>query len=936
MNRILAILFFLLPFIAKGQTYPPQNMGAKFYLFKNGLGVDSALFLPRRDTNITDATMRAPGMILYRSADSLLYYMKGNTMVPLTAGNGLFVRYTDTAAMLSPYLRIVDTAGLLRTIPTLQKVTDSGNTTTNSMFITGLGDNTPTTGSGLLIHHGDGEGFIEEIALPSGIFNPLTLSGSSVKLNGNAIFPANGTPGLGKIPLGSDGSGHWTWSGSYLDSTAIRSSTYTKAATDTLFIRNQFSAQQPRSTAWVGKLRADTSYVGGTPSGTAYVNYITGAQAITSSTTWNGGTYGGSTGIIISSGGATFFKRALDATYADPNGMSKFTFRRDNSSAGNAAKLAYGNIIGHIGFLGYSAKQGGAAGGYTEGASIRAITRQAWDTTKFGTRIEFATTKNGALPSTDNATLSQRTGLIVEDNQNVGVGVLNSDTIYSGRLQIRNDSVGTQPLIYADNYLKQMKWAVMATGQLKSPYYANATSGTANDRILYVDPLDSLVKIGSAIGSSAVPSVKIVLPNDIYMVEGVEGNLYFKNIIQTDFGSQDLNYEIVCTKGNQFNDRFSYIPVASDSGTYSLTLYVYYKAVPNPSVGPGASYIAIKTVNIHVTKRSAGSGTRKVLLVGDSQLASGQVPDTIKSDYGSDALALSFIGTQTTAGGGANRTEAHSGWKWTDFTTVGRTYYSFTVSGITTPPAYNDAYSNNGSTFYVRINNITGGAGTIQMERLIGTNNPTASGTLTRVSGSGDASISFSAYTTVSGNPFWDGSKINISQYLTNNSLSLSSNDWITVQLGTNDIFSYTDTSSLMTYINNTVLINIDSMINAIHTQVPGVRIAFMLPPTGADQDAFGISYAAGQTSWIFNYNIRRYQRSVLDKYDNSTYQSNGVYVVGSNAAYDSQHNAATTTTVYNSRNTATYAKQSNGVHPANIGYAQIADAYYAMFKWYK
>lgn len=114
MNRILAILFLLLPFVTKGQTYPPQNMGAKFYLFKNGAGMDSALFLPRRDTNITDATMRSAGMILYRPLDSLLYYMKGNTMTPVASGNadlsnyytkiqsdGRFVHYSDTTAMLA-------------------------------------------------------------------------------------------------------------------------------------------------------------------------------------------------------------------------------------------------------------------------------------------------------------------------------------------------------------------------------------------------------------------------------------------------------------------------------------------------------------------------------------------------------------------------------------------------------------------------------------------------------------------------------------------------------------------------------------------------------------------------------------------------------------------------------------------------------------------
>lgn len=1144
MKKVLTIILLAFSFLANAQTQPPIVQGSKLYEFKNGIRPDSAFFLPRKDTGVTDATMRAPGMLQYRPQDSLLYWMKGNKMTPIASGAFDLASYwdsTESKLRFVPIGRLINTTAPLQgggsldgditlSIDAANGTTSSGIITTGSQDIGGIknflsrptragfgiydqGNDPPgsvfnitATGANVLselttntngrvtwantrmltvadiatwdsttiksrfiqnqsatpqtatynitdtatvtktgkdtfgpyfrllsgakgaaLQMGDptasestlqfwttgigtGPGsssFVERMrvaptyvsigttanfgALTVGNFGSNTgitsianagaslslfsrgtltsgigigsiymgsntigsstaytasinavaaadwVTGTSyptllnfyttpagsttmvermritetglVNFIGDTKFSGNGTSSAGRIPIATDGAGNWGWG----DGSGN-------------FILNQFAAQQASSKAWVGKLRADTSYVGGIPSGTAYVNYITGAQAVTGSTTWNGGTYGGSTGVIISSGGATFFKRALDAMQGDPNGPSKFTFRRDNSLSGNAAKLVLGNILGHVSFTGYSAKQAGGAAGYTEGASIRAITRQAWDTTKFGTRLEFWTTKNGTLPAGDASTLSSRIGLTIEDNQNVGVGILSADTVYGGRLQIRNDSVGTQPLIYADNYLKQMKWAVMSTGQFKTPYYAGATPGTANNRVLYVDPADSLVKIGTSTGSTAAPTVKIILPNDVYTVEGVEGNIYFNNVIQTDFGLNDLKYDIVCTKGNQFNDRFSYVPVVADSGTYSLTLNVYYKT----------DIIANKTVNLHVTKRAAGSGTRKVLLVGDSQLASGQVPDTIKSDYGSDAMALSFIGTQVTAGGGANRTEAHSGWKWTDYTTSGRVYYSFTVSGITTPPAYNDAYSNNGSTFYARIINVSGGTGTIQMERLVGTNNPTASGTLTKVTGSGDASISFSAYTTVSGNPFWDGSKINISQYLTNNSLSLSSNDWITVQLGTNDIFSYTDTTSLMNYINNTTLINIDSMINAIQAQVPGVRIALMLPPPGSDQDAFGISYATGQTSWMFNYNIRRYQRAVIDKYDNSTNQSNGIYVIASNAAYDNMHNMATTTTQYNARNTATYAKQSNGVHPANIGYAQIADAYYAVFKWYK
>ena len=74
----------------------------------------------------------------------------------------------------------------------------------------------------------------------------------------------------------------------------------------------------------------------------------------------------------------------------------------------------------------------------------------------------------------------------------------------------------------------------------------------------------------------------------------------------------------------------------------------------------------------------------------------------------------------------------------------------FTVSGITTAPTAGAIYSNNGSQFTVNYTTLTGVApnisGTIQAWTSSGVNNPLASGTLTRVSGTGDNSIAYSAY----------------------------------------------------------------------------------------------------------------------------------------------------------------------------------------------
>lgn len=69
--------------------------------------------------------------------------------------------------------------------------------------------------------------------------------------------------------------------------------------------------------------------------------------------------------------------------------------------------------------------------------------------------------------------------------------------------------------------------------------------------------------------------------------------------------------------------------------------------------------------------------------------------------------------------------------------------YDLTVSGITVTPTAGATYTHGGITWTVRSASITAGAGTIT---LYGTGTPAASGTLTKASGTGDASIAFSAF----------------------------------------------------------------------------------------------------------------------------------------------------------------------------------------------
>jgi len=70
------------------------------------------------------------------------------------------------------------------------------------------------------------------------------------------------------------------------------------------------------------------------------------------------------------------------------------------------------------------------------------------------------------------------------------------------------------------------------------------------------------------------------------------------------------------------------------------------------------------------------------------------------------------------------------------------TSIQFTVSGVSSLPAVGSTYNNNGFTFKITSVNITSGSGTINAG---GTGTSLASGTLTKMSGTGDPTITFSA-----------------------------------------------------------------------------------------------------------------------------------------------------------------------------------------------
>ena len=411
----------------------------------------------------------------------------------------------------------------------------------------------------------------------------------------------------------------------------------------------------------------------------------------------------------------------------------------------------------------------------------------------------------------------------------------------------------------------------------------------------------------------------LVMPPYIFGVQGRECNLYIDNLHVGD--STLFNHDVTNTavNGAQQRERWTWTPTGAQT-TGTLTVSVYDKTQSTALVSA--------TTNQRAAASTAGSGTTKVInVIGDSLINAATITQTVIDIAATDVMGVSFIGTKGTA---PNKHEGRGGWKISDYATVGRTFYSFTVSGIVTTPAINSTvYTNNGSTFLVQETDLTAGSGTIICERTVGTNAPSASGTLTKSSGTGDATISFSAYSTVSGNPFWISGALNYPQYLTNNSLAIP--DWVLIHLGINDAFSYTTDATVIAAA-IAAFVNLDLLITSIKAAGAGVKVGLMIPTPPASQDGFAASYGSGQTAWRDKRNIMLWAKELITKYTGQ--EASRIYLVPTNTALDVVNGYPLLAAApVNSRSSVTIQRQSNGVHPDTSGYQQIGDCLWAFLK---
>jgi hypothetical protein len=123
-GKILGLFFSVLSFASYGQTIDGKlytNFN-NYYKWRGG-AFDSTLLIP----DGIPTTGRRPGAIRYNASDSSIYLWTGTQWKKSEPNISGKVNVTDTAAMLSPYLRKIDTASLSNRVNLKVNISDTSN-----------------------------------------------------------------------------------------------------------------------------------------------------------------------------------------------------------------------------------------------------------------------------------------------------------------------------------------------------------------------------------------------------------------------------------------------------------------------------------------------------------------------------------------------------------------------------------------------------------------------------------------------------------------------------------------------------------------------------------------------------------------------------------------------------------------------------------------
>lgn len=405
------------------------------------------------------------------------------------------------------------------------------------------------------------------------------------------------------------------------------------------------------------------------------------------------------------------------------------------------------------------------------------------------------------------------------------------------------------------------------------------------------------------------------LPKQFHLIVGDTFEMFYKGILNA-INPESFDFEITFGSGNYgygYKRKYTWTPTASDVGQHTMTIRV------RDNIGDiiDEGSVVLNVVNVPKTP----AANKVVLCVGDSLTGNGTWPAEfyrrlVASDgdpVGYGLTNIQFIGENTKNGAGY---VSFGGGSFSDYNTEnvnGRVYHiigTFNKTDADQHSIYADTAGNKWKLETITATNIK-----IVLSSGTAYGLP-ASGTLTHVSGgSNTASITYTSSELGGGNPFWNETtgKVDFAWYAGNKGVSQI--DYCYVLFGWNRTYSTEAEykAEARVFLDNLLAAYPNCKISLLGIQVPS-------------RDGIGQNYGV---SWKYYeklqhvWNVSKWYEELVKE---EAYTGKVEYV-NISGQFDTDHNMLTSTVKVNNRNTTTEERQNNGVHPADSGYLQIADA---------
>ncbi|MEY3760068.1 MAG: hypothetical protein RIR39_1559 [Pseudomonadota bacterium] len=406
-------------------------------------------------------------------------------------------------------------------------------------------------------------------------------------------------------------------------------------------------------------------------------------------------------------------------------------------------------------------------------------------------------------------------------------------------------------------------------------------------------------------------SAVTILPSKLYFVKGFESSLYYENVLFKNLNDPTQLYVNV---GINYNRQCVLnFATALTNGSFTAQTVRSFK------LGE------LKTLSYDVKDPATNNGkTVNILYIGDSFTDIGTWNKKVTSLLVSNGVTVNEIGT---TGNSTFKAEGLSGGN------IGNTFLNsssgvariVTVSGVTVVPetgypgtVYNDA---NNAQWTIRGGKVSGGAGKLVVTKFGAVAGDFAtfpsSGTLTKLSGIGDATITYSSPINAYYNPFIKPSTglLDITNYITY--WGFNAPNVVVFQFTWNDTGNWSIDSTL-----NSVVANFKTAADHVHTAYPSAKVIFSIEPFG--------SFNGNREFNGKKYTVLRFMELLISAFEVDSAYNTWVKLAPSYAFVDLVYGYSGSAVAPSSKYpTVTEQAGGDGVHPRTEGMEQIGECVY-------